>query len=88
MNGHCVFCAKQVQDGEVYCQACAPIVESLAPNERQALEKLLADEKARAAFVRDFQRVKECIAEGVQLIKNALVSAVEHIAARHKKEEE
>lgn len=88
MNGYCVFCAKQIQDGEIYCQACAPIVESLAPKERQVLEKLMADEKARAAFVRDFQRVKECIAEAIQLIKNALASGIEHIAAWHKKEEE
>lgn len=88
MNGYCVFCAKQIQDGEVYCQACVPIVESLAPNERQVLEKLLADEKARAALGRDFQRVKECIAEAIQLITNALASAIEHITAQHKKEEE
>jgi hypothetical protein len=60
----------------------------LDQSKRKELDKLLADEKARAAFVRDFQRVKECMAEGIQLIKNALTSAIEHIAAQHKKEEE
>lgn len=86
--GYCLFCAGPIQDGEVYCADCIPIVEELDHMKRKELDKLLADEKSRAALVRDFQRVKECMAECIQLVKNAIDSAIEHIAARQKKEEE
>ena len=80
MDDNCVFCGGRIQAGEVYCQACAPIADSLEPDKRRLLEKMLADEKARAAFRRDYQRVKNAMAEVIQLVINAITPILERIA--------
>ena len=80
LEEYCVFCGDRIQTGEVYCQACAPIAESLEPDKRRLLEKMLADEKARAAFRRDYQRVKEATAAVMRLIIDAVTPILERIA--------
>lgn len=77
---HCIFCGDHIQAGEVYCKACAPIAESLEPDKRRQLEKLLEDEKARAAFYRDFQKVTEALAACIKLIINEVTPILERIA--------
>ena len=72
MEEHCVFCGAPIPDGAVYCQDCAPIVVSLDDEQRRALERLLANETARAAFRESWERVKEAMATVLDIVKNAI----------------
>lgn len=88
MEGYCVFCGDPIPDGEVYCQACAHIAESLEPDKRRLLEKMLSDEKARAAFRRDYQRVKDCVAVALRAVIEAVTPILERIAETYRNSEE
>lgn len=88
LEEYCVFCGERIQASEIYCQACAPIAESLEPDKRRLLEKMLADEKARAAFRRDYQRVKEHMAAAMRLVIDAVIPILERIAETYRNSEE
>ena len=72
MEEYCVFCGDPIQPGAVYCQDCAPIVETLDPDKRRVLEAMLADETAREVFRQNWKRVKECMHDALQAVKNAV----------------
>lgn len=88
MEEHCVFCGAPIPDGAVYCQDCAPIVVSLDDEQRRALERLLANETARAAFRENWERVKEAMAAVLDIVKNAIANMLDCISEYINEQEE